>query len=122
MFITASNVTKTIQAPGALNDVPYTSWATVLYLCTALTLGALSALAALLGDPTRTLTSRVVAAYIISGGLAAVGLTLLLIEKYGFSYFLVGIAVFAGYKAFDVLTIISLAVTALIKRIFGPKP
>lgn len=101
------------------NSVPETSLSTLVYLLSAFTFGALSALAALLGDASRVLTGRVIFAYIISGGLASVGLILLLIEKYGFSYFLVGVAVFAGYKAFDILAVISLTITKIAKKLYG---
>lgn len=102
------------------NGVPETSMATLMYLLSAFTFGSLSALAALLGDASRILTGRVIFAYIISGGLASMGLILLLIEKYGFSYFLVGVAVFAGYKAFDILAVISLTITKIAKKLYGP--
>jgi uncharacterized membrane protein len=94
-------------------------WANIYYLAVTVTLGALSALAALLGDPDRVITRRILFSYILSGGLASLGLALLLIEKYGFSYFLIGISTFAGYKAFDVLTLLSLGVTTMVRRIAG---
>lgn len=91
----------------------------IWYLSTALGLGAMSAIASLLGDNERKLTWRIVLAYIMSGGLASMGLVLVLVEWYGFSYFLVGVAIFAGYKAFDVLAIASWSLTKLVKRVIG---
>jgi len=72
------------------------------YLSVVIMLGALSALASLLGSE-RVLDKRVIITYILSGGIVSLGIVLLLIDTYGFSYFLVGTAIFAGYKAFDLL-------------------
>ncbi len=91
----------------------------IWYLTTALGLGAISAMASLLGDDERKLTWRIVTAYLLSGGLASIGLVLVLVEWYGFSYFLVGVAIFAGYKAFDVLAIASWSVTKVVRKIIG---
>ncbi|TXH05156.1 MAG: hypothetical protein E6R05_02270 [Candidatus Moraniibacteriota bacterium] len=91
----------------------------IWYLTTALGLGAISAMASLLGDDERKLTWRIVTAYLLSGGLASIGLVLVLVEWYGFSYFLVGVAIFAGYKAFDVLAIASWSVTKVVRKVIG---
>ena len=91
----------------------------IWYLTTALGLGAISAMASLLGDDERQLTWRIVTAYLLSGGLASMGLVLVLVEWYGFSYFLVGVAIFAGYKAFDVLAIASWSVTKVVRKVIG---
>lgn len=91
----------------------------IWYLTTALGLGAISAMASLLGDDERKLTWRIVMAYLLSGGLASMGLVLVLVEWYGFSYFLVGVAIFAGYKAFDVLAITSWTITKMVRKVIG---
>lgn len=91
------------------------AWQQAIYLAVSLGLGAISALAALLGSE-RSLTWRVVSAYLIAGGLASVAVVLLLVEKYGFSYFLCGAGILAGYKSFDVLALLSLAISQLAKK------
>ena len=90
------------------------------YLMSALTLGAISSIASLLGSD-RPLDARVVVAYIISGSIVSLGIVLLLVEQYGFSYFLVGTSIFAGYKAFDVLALISVGVTSFVKKFMSTK-
>jgi hypothetical protein len=91
----------------------------IWYLTTALGLGAISAMASLLGDDERKLTWRIMVAYLLSGGLASIGIVLILVEWYGFNYFLVGVAIFAGYKAFDVLAIVSWTITKMVKKVMG---
>jgi hypothetical protein len=90
------------------------------YLAVAMTFGALSAMAALLGSES-PLTPRVVMAYLLSGGLAAGGVVLVLVEQYGFNYFLCGIGIFAGYKAFDLLAMISMAVSSFVNKFLSKK-
>ena len=90
------------------------------YLAVAMTFGALAAIAALLGSES-PLTTRVVLAYVLSGGLAAGGVVLVLVEQYGFNYFLCGIGIFAGYKAFDILAMISMSVSNLVNKFITKK-
>lgn len=90
------------------------------YIATAMTLGALAAIAALLGS-NNPLNLRGVIAYILSGGLAAGGVVLVLVEHYGFNYFLCGAGIFAGYKAFDILAMVSMGVSGLVQK-FIKKP
>lgn len=92
----------------------------VWYFVISLFLGSLSAMASLLGS-TAPLSKRVIGAYILSGGIVSLGIVLLLVERYGFSYFLFGTSIFAGYKAFDVLSLISVGVTSLVKRFINSK-
>lgn len=88
------------------------------YYSAALMLGALSALANLLGSE-RVLNARIILAYILAGSLVSLGLVLLLVERYGQSPFLIGTAIFAGYKATDLLALGGLAV-AKVFRIYRP--
>lgn len=90
------------------------------YLAVAMTLGALSAVAALLGSE-NPLTVRVVLSYLLSGGLAAGGVVLVLVEQYGFNYFLCGAGIFAGYKAFDILAMVSMALSTAVQKLFNKK-
>lgn len=112
------NIVAEMKGKAVVEDPTHADMRIFAYLLSALTLGALSAIANLLGDGNRILTPRVIAAYLLAGGLSSMGLVLLLIENYGFSYFLVGVAIFAGYKAFDVLTAVSVLVTKLVRKIF----
>lgn len=91
------------------------AWQQAAYLAVALTLGAVSALAALLGSD-RVLTWRLVLSYLLAGGLASGVVILLLVEKYGFSYFLCGAGILAGYKSFDMLALLSLAISQLARK------
>ena len=91
------------------------AWQQAVYLLASLVLGSISALAALLGSE-RALTWRVVSAYLIAGGLASVAVVLLLVEKYGFSYFLCGAGILAGYKSFDMLALLSLAISQAARK------
>ena len=93
----------------------------MLYLGAVVAFGSLAALAALLGDESRKITSRVVFAYLVAGGLASAGVVLLLVESYGFSWFLLGVSVFSGYKAVDVLALCSHAIGLLLKKFLGEK-
>lgn len=95
---------------------PGTDTRVLVYLATSAMLGALSALASLLGSQ-RILSWRVVGAYTVVGGLVALGVTLVAVDKIGFSYFLVGISIFAGYKAFDLMAAISLRLSQIIPRL-----
>jgi hypothetical protein len=88
----------------------------VLYLAASATFGMLSALASILGNEGHPLTCRIMCAYLIAGGLVSAGLTMILVQHYGFSYFLLGVSIFAGYKAFDTLAFMSLALKGLISR------
>lgn len=92
---------------------------TLLYLSGAMLVGSLSSVAALLADETRAVTRRLLFAYFALGAVASLGVVALLMEKYGSSYFLIGVAVFASYKAVDILASISLAITALVKKFIG---
>ena len=91
------------------------------YIAGAATLGLLSALASVLGNESKALTLRVVAAYLMAGALVSAGLTFLLVQHYGFSYFLLGVSIFAGYKAFDTLALIGIAISNLVKRFLSKK-
>lgn len=95
-------------------EMPLTDAATLWYLATVVMFGALSAFAALLGDSTKQLSARAVAAYILAGAAAAWGVVTLLVDYYGFSWFLLGVSVFAGYKAVDFLTVIGAAISGAI--------
>lgn len=91
--------------------------AKALYLVASLVLGGLGAMASLLGSE-KPMEKRVIGYYILSGSLVSLGVVLLLIDQYGFSYFLVGVSIFAGYKAFDVLAIVGVALTQLLRKFF----
>jgi hypothetical protein len=93
----------------------------MLYLAASSALGMMSALASVLGNEGQVLSCRVVCAYLIAGGLVAAGITFMLIQYYGFSYFLLGVSIFAGYKAFDTMAFISLSITGLVKRFLSKK-
>jgi hypothetical protein len=108
-----------------MSEIPPPRWGAdasemrmLLYLGAATTLGAVSGLAAVLGS-SNALSVRAVLAYLTAGGLVALGVVLVLGERYGFSYFLCGVAIFAGYKAFDVLAGISLGVVLLVRKVLG---
>lgn len=73
-----------------------------IYFTGAFLFGGLSALASLLGS-SQPLSHRVLVAYILSGGLVSLGIVTIAIVRYGPSSFLIGISIFAGYKAFDLL-------------------
>lgn len=90
----------------------------MIYMGMASLLGALSAVASLLGSD-RPLTARIFSAYLISGGLVSLGVVLLAGDLYGYSPFLVGVAIFAGYKSFDSLTALASAATALLRKVFN---
>ena len=87
------------------------------YITLCSTLGAISALASLLGMPSKALNIRVVSAYVLAGGLVSAGITFFLVDNYGFSYPILGISIFAGYKAFDTLSVVGVAVSKLAKVI-----
>lgn len=93
----------------------------ILYLASSSSLGLISALASVLGNEEKELTLRAVAAYLIAGAAVSLGLTLFLVAQYGFSYFLLGVSVFAGYKAFDTLAIISMALSSLYQKFVQKK-
>ncbi len=90
-------------------------WSLAGYILTALSLGSLSSLANLMGSE-RVLSCRVVVAYILVGGLCSAGLVLIAVERLGASYFVIGLSVFAGYKAFDLMAGISSALTLVAKK------
>ena len=92
---------------------------TIGYIVLSALLGLISAFAALLGAEGKIVTWRIVGAYILSGAVVSAGLTFVHVETYGFSYFLLGISTFAGYKAFDILAIAGVAVGALAKKLVG---
>lgn len=95
---------------------------TVAYIAASSLFGILSALASLLGNEEKALSLRTILAYLIAGGLVATGLTFLLVSYYGFSYFLLGVSIFAGYKAFDSLSLIGLAISGIVKRVISSTP
>jgi len=88
------------------------------YYGSALVLGALAALASLMGS-SKVINARVVITYCLAGGLVSLGIVLLLIERYGASPFLIGVSIFAGYKAFDIAALLGVAVTRLVERVLG---
>jgi hypothetical protein len=90
-------------------------WSLAGYILTALSLGSLSSLANLMGSD-RQITFRVVLAYVLVGGLCSAGLVMLAVERLGASYFVIGLSVFAGYKAFDLMAGISSALTIVAKK------
>lgn len=109
-----------MAAPPPLDPIPSIAenvdLSVILYLATSSSLGLVSALAAVLGNEEKPLTGRAVAAYLIAGAVVSLGLTLFLVTQYGFSYFLLGVSVFAGYKAFDTLAVIGIALTGLYNK------
>lgn len=90
-------------------------WKQMWYIVTSLCLGSLSAMASLLGSD-QPLAPRIIATYLISGGVASAAVIFLLVEKYGFSYFLCGAGILAGYKATDVLAILSYAIAGFTRK------
>jgi hypothetical protein len=92
----------------------------IAYLVVSSMLGILSAFAALLGNEEKVLGWRVISAYLIAGGLVSCGVTFILVHHYGFSYFLLGVSIFAGYKAFDILAFVGIAIASLVKRFLNP--
>jgi hypothetical protein len=117
-----------MEAPPPLDSVsPIISVdvSAVLYLASSSTLGLISAFAALMGDERKKLTWRAVTAYLTAGALVSLGITLFLVEEYGFSYPLLGVSIFAGYKAFDTLAVLGMAVgtavSSLVKKFFSNK-
>jgi hypothetical protein len=92
------------------------------YLSASSALGLLSAFSALLGNIEKPLSPRVIAAYLIAGALVSLGITMFLVAQYGFSYFLLGVSIFAGYKAFDTLSMIGVAISTLVQRFINNKP
>lgn len=92
------------------------------YLIVSSMLGLLSAFTSLLGASETPITWRTVGAYLMAGALVSAGVTFMVIEIYGFSYFLLGVSVFAGYKAFDTLTLVAVAVGGLVKKILDLFP
>lgn len=87
------------------------------YLIVSSMLGLLSAFTSLLGSVGTPITWRTVSAYLLAGALVSAGVTFMVVEIYGFSYFLLGVSVFAGYKAFDTLTLVAVAVSGLVKKV-----
>jgi len=85
------------------------------YMLGIIAFGGVSALAALFSSEA-SLTPRVVVAYMLSGLISSGVVVLLLVERYGLSWFLVGIAILAGYKAVDFLAAGSLYVRKLIGK------
>jgi len=95
-------------------------WKHLGYLLVALTLGSLSAIASLMGSD-QPLSRRVVWSYLLSGGAASSAVVLLLVDKYGFSYFLCGAGILAGYKATDILALLSVSITQFAQRLLNRK-
>jgi hypothetical protein len=110
-----------IPPPAEVPTVIRVDFDVILYLASSSTLGLISAFAALLGNEEKALSWRPVAAYLIAGALVSLGLTFFLAVEYGFSYFLLGVSIFAGYKAFDTLAIIGMAVSTLIQKLINRK-
>jgi hypothetical protein len=100
------------QVPPALFDLKI-----IGYLVVASMLGLLSAFAALVGTESKEITWRTMVAYTLAGALVSAGVTFLLVEAYGFSYFLLGVSIFAGYKAFDTLAIVGMATANIAKKV-----
>lgn len=100
--------------------LPPTSFDTkmLLYLAACALIGSISSVASLLSNDSLVIKWRILAAYTMVGFITSLMVVTLLIEWYGESWFLLGCAVGASYKATDVLMAISLAVTALLKSIF----
>lgn len=107
---------KTMEPPSPLTA----DLKTFAYVAVSSMLGILSALAALLGNEEKALSLRTITAYLVAGGLVAAGLTFLLVHHYGFSYFLLGVSIFAGYKAFDLMSFAGIVITGLVKRFLSP--
>lgn len=97
-------------------------WGHASYLLIVCCLGGLSAVAKVLGS-SEPLSWRVLLSYGIAGGMAAVAVVLLLVETYGFSYFLCGAGILAGYKAFDILALLGTAISRFAANFLkkGPK-
>ena len=92
---------------------------TLWYLSSVFILGSLSSIAALLGDKAAIVDSRAIAAYVIAGAMAALGIVLVLSNWYGFNYFLLGVSIFAGHTAVQVLALGSRLVSNLLKTRVG---
>lgn len=101
------------QLPPVLSDLRE-----LAYLSVSAILGLLSAFASLIGSD-KQLNARIVTAYLIAGALVSLGITMFLVSKYGFSYFLLGVSIFAGYKAFDILTLAGMAIAKLAQKIIS---
>ena len=94
---------------------PNTDANTLWYLSAVFVLGSLSSIAALLGDKAAVIEPRTICAYVIAGAMAALGIVLVLSYWYGFNYFLLGVSVFAGHTAVQVLALGSRLVRNLLK-------
>lgn len=114
-----------MQTPPEMEPIPtittHIDWGIVMYLATSSTLGLISSLTALLGEDKRELNLRSVMAYLIAGAITSLGLTFFLVTQYGFSYFLLGVSIFAGYKAFDTLAMIGMALSNLYNKFISRK-
>jgi hypothetical protein len=92
---------------------------TLWYLGVVAAFGGLAALAALLGDADKKITSRVLFAYIISGAVAGGATVFLLYSTLGFSYTSIGVSILAGFKAVDVLSVGGNMVSIMVRKFFG---
>ena len=83
--------------------------------------GGIAAFASLLGQEAKPLSKRTIFFYIVAGCVASLVVVLLLVEYYGPSYFLTGIAILAGYKAVDVLAILGMGIKRFLSRFLDNK-
>jgi len=92
----------------------------IWFFISAALLGIFSGATALISSE-RKIGLRAFASYTFSGGLVALCVVLLAVEQYGHSYFLVGIATLAGYKAFDILTALANLVAKFVQLLIPGK-
>lgn len=84
-------------------------WIRVIYYAAAVALSGLSSFTKLLGSKAK-LSARVVTTYLLCGALVGGGIVLLFEAKFGRNAYLMGMALFAGYTALDIIAIVSVAI------------
>mgnify|MGYP003624454740 FL=1 len=96
-------------------------------VCTLSSLGAMSRLASEVylspstGIEKPSITKGIVAAYLLCGMTAGLVLALICVEKYGFSFGLVGMAGAAGFQSVQVLSALALGLNEAVNRLRGAK-
>ena len=84
-------------------------------------ISAFAAIASLFGDAKKQVTFRVFFAYVFAGVVAGLSIVFVMSITLGFSWFALGVAGFAGFKALEIMLLGYSLVRSLVSKVMGRK-
>jgi len=120
-----SIIIKSMDIPSAPDPEVKSLMPRIAFFLSVIAIAGLGSIAKLLNDykDVPEIQQKIWFAYLSSGLLSGLVLALILVESYGPSYFLIGLAGLAGFQSVQLLTWGALLLQSFVERVFkgGPK-